>query len=446
MNKAAYLVATLALSSLVPISKVNAMIANSQPAAPPAAPSAAFEPARVVAEVRRLIREEYVLPERRPALDSVLAEGLSSGRYKVREPALFAERVNSDLARVGRDHHLNFRYDPQRVAAFTAMTPDKEPDLSAMKERARLGNHGVRELRVLPGNVRYLELSGFDWIGDESAAVLSSAMTFLKNGDAVIIDVRRNGGGAGPAVHHVVGHFLDADKPLITFYKGSEASPTFKSPGGLSTMVGKPLYVLTSRGTGSAAEELVGHVAGYKLGEVVGAPTSGAAFMNAVFPVDGRFELSVSVARPVLAATGKDWEGTGIAPTMEAPVEAALETAHVHAIRKLAAAADGPRRARLEGLAEGLEAVGSARAAGAPLETYAGTYGGDRRIAVEGGKLWYRQEERMRRLMVPLGGHRFALADDPSLRIDFQVAGGRAGSFDLGPSGGPVQGRYERRQ
>jgi hypothetical protein len=46
--------------------------------------------------------------------------------------------------------------------------------------------------------------------------------------------------------------------------------------------------------------------------------------------------------------------------------------------------------------------------------------------------------------MVPLGGNRFTIADDPLLRLEFKVAGGRATSFDLGPAAGPVLGRFER--
>lgn len=422
----------------------SAIGAAAQPGkAPEAGAARKFEASEVIAEVRKLISEKYVLPELRPALDKVLAEGLASGRYAVAEPGLFAERVNSDLARVGRDHHLNFSYAPQKVAMMMARTEDDKPDRAIFETEVRRRNHGVAQLRVLPGNVRYLELAGFDWIGDESGTVLNSAMAFLEGGDAVVIDLRRNGGGAGRAVHQLISHFVEAGKPLIAFHKGGEISPTMKSLPGLSSMVGKPLYVLTSGGTGSAAEEFVGHVAGYRLGDVVGATTSGAAFMNGMYAFEEGFELSISEARPVLASTGKDWEKTGIAPTIPAPVESALETAHVHALRKLAAGADGPRRARLEALAAGLEAVRRPGTPSAALTAYSGRYG-DRRVYVEGGKLWYRQKERMARQMVPLGGHVFTFSDDPMLRMSFQASGQGIAAFDLGPADGPAQGRYEK--
>src|SRR5205085_7117547 len=61
---------------------------SAQPPAAPApatAPAAHLDPRAVVAEVRRVIAERYVLPERRPALDAILARGLASGRFDVAE-------------------------------------------------------------------------------------------------------------------------------------------------------------------------------------------------------------------------------------------------------------------------------------------------------------------------------------------------------------------------
>jgi len=428
---------------------LSMMAATSSVGQPPKAAGDAvetrFDPAEVVTEVRRIVSERYVLPERRPALDAVLAEGLRSKRYLVTEPALLAERVNADLARVGRDHHLNFKYDPARVAMMMARTAGGEPDFAAFQAEVRRNNHGVRQLKVLPGNARYLELVDFDWLGDETAEVHKWAMAFLKGGDAVIIDLRRNGGGAGPAVHQIISHFVKAGTPLLRFHKGSEVSPTMASLSGLSDMVGKPLYVLTSGQTGSAAEEFVGHVAGYRLGEVVGSTTSGAAFMNGMYAIEGGFELSVSEARPVLAATGKDWEGTGIAPTISAPVEEALETAHIHALRKIASTADATRRAQLEAMAEGLEAFRRPATPTAPLAAYAGSYG-ERELVLSDGKLWLVQGRRPPRLMVPLGDHRFTLADDPLVRVTFHLEGTRITALDYSAAGGPVLGRFERSQ
>ena len=423
--------------------------AQPQPAPrPPAAPAdRPVNSQAVVAEVRRIIAERYVLPERRPALDAVLAEGLSAGRYNVADAAALAQRINADLARVGRDRHLNFNYDPRQAERLAAPSGPPVPgSASAFERRARAANHGISELRVLPGNVRYMAYDGFMWIGPETGAALDTAMQFLSGGDAVIIDLRRNGGGSPEAVQYVVSHFLPPDRPLVTFHMNGEASPErlaslreLRAP----RMVGKPLYVLTSSGTASAAEEFAGHVGGYRIGELVGATTAGAGFRNDLVSIPGGFVLSVSVGRAVLASTGKDWEAVGLAPTVATPIESALDAAHAHALRRQLSSLQGPERADLEAVAEGIEARSRPNAPAAPLAAYAGTYG-ERSVFLEDGKLWYRLAARPKRSLVSLGGHRFTFGDDPSQRILFHPAGDRIAAFEIGPATGAAQGRYDR--
>jgi hypothetical protein len=403
------------------------------------------DPEGVLREVRRIIGENYVLPERRPGLDMVLAEGLRSGRYRLRDPLALAERINQDLERVGKDRHLYFSYDPRRYAAMTARTTENRPDPTLLEREVRSRNHGISELRVLPGNVRYLDLASFDWIGDESRSAVDLAMEFLGGGDAVIIDLRNNGGGHPESVHRIISHFMEADRPLITFQQGDEISPMMSTVRDLKAarMIGKPLYVLTSGITGSAAEEFVGHVAGYQLGEVVGATTSGGAYMNNLYPITGGFILSVSVGRPVLAATGKDWEAVGIAPTIASAPDSALQKAHAHALRGLAAKADPARAAELEAAAAGLDAVAESRLPAASLTAYAGTYQ-DREIVLADGRLWYRQAGRPRRPLVALGGHVFTFGDDPLMRLTFHPTGEGITAFSIGPATMPAMGPYER--
>jgi hypothetical protein len=412
----------------------------------PAVQDQQFDPRAAVAEIRRVLAERYVLPERRPALDKVLADGLSSGRYDVREPAAFAERVNADLEATGKDRHLNFSFDPQQAGLLSAAHDEAAPDVAGYEAEVRAANHGVTELRLLPGNVRYMAYDGFMWIGPESAAALDNAMRFLAGGDAIIIDIRRNGGGSPAAVQYIASHFLPADRPLVTFHMNGNPSPDKLStlaelPAG--RMVGKPLYVLTSPGSASAAEEFAGHVGGYKFGELVGETTAGAGFRNELVPIAGGFVLSVSVGRAVLASTGKDWEAVGIPPTIRMPVPQALDAAHAHVLRKLAVAAPATDRARLEAIAGGITARLEPRTPALPLTAYAGRYG-ERTLVAENGRLYYQRAERPRIPLIPLGGNRFAFDTDPATQLDFAASDGRATAFELGSAGQPSQGRYDR--
>jgi hypothetical protein len=210
-------------------------------------------------------------------------------------------------------------------------------------------------------------------------------------------------------------------------------------------MVGRPLYVLISDVTGSAAEEFAGHVAGYRLGELVGSNTSGAGFRNQLYPVAGTFVLSVSTGRAVLASTGRDWEAVGIAPTIVTDPAAALDVAYAHALRRLATAAQGPQRAAIEAIAEGVAARAEPRSPDLPLAAYAGTYG-ESVVTVENGRLVLRTGGRRRGTLVPLGGNVFATENQLGNRVTFRVEGGAVRGFEVGAPGLPPLGRFERTQ
>ena len=415
----------------------------------PAEQTKAVNPSAVVAEVRQIIAERYILPERRPALDAVLAQGLASGRYDVRDPAVLAERINADLDRVGRDKHLNFRYDPQEVARRTASNTgtNAAPGASTNERWARVRNHGITELRVLPGNIRYMAYDGCRWLGAESAAAIDHAMRFLGDGDAVIVDLRRNGGGSASACNYLISYFLPAKQKLHTFYSqgGARSSDGFTvAELGAKRLVGKPLYVLISATTGSAAEAVAGNVRGFRVGELVGENTAGAGYSNVNLPVGGLFMLSVSVMRVTLASTGRDWEGVGFAPTIPSPAPLAVDVAHAHALRRLAATAPAQERPDLEATAEWLSARMEPRKAALPLAAYAGSFG-ERMVKLEQGKLYYESGEGPRTLLVPLGGNAFVLDDEPLTRIQFLASGDRVTAVEVLRAGGPA-GRYQRTQ
>ncbi len=200
---------------------------GTQPAPAPAA-AAQVDPQKVVADVRRILAANYVLPDVRPKLDAALSQGLASGHYNVTDPSVLADRINADLKAVAHDKHLGMHYDPKQAAELAARpagagADDAPPTPEEIREATRL-NHGINELKVLPGNVRYMNLIGFVWAGPKTAEAYDNAMRFLKDGDAAIIDLRENGGGSPEAVQYLVSHFLEPNKPIVTFYMGARQS------------------------------------------------------------------------------------------------------------------------------------------------------------------------------------------------------------------------------
>ena len=391
----------------------------------------------VVADVRRILRENYVLPELRPKLDAALAKGLAEGRYNnFSDPTALAQAINADLDAVAHDGHLGMHHDAKQSADLAARAPgagaDDAPPTAEDVRFAEQVNHGITQLKVLPGNIRYMEYNGFLWGGKPTEAAIDNAMRFLKGGDAVIIDLRKNGGGSPDAVRYLISHFLEADRPIVTFYMRGEAGDTWKSLGALPAgrLTGKPLYVLTGGRSASAAEEFAGHVAGFKVGELVGETTAGAGYRNEFFPVAGGYVISVSVGRAVLAATGKDWEKVGIAPTIKASQDRALEVAQTHALRKLAAKATGREKEVLEGSAQVLEAQVSPVSTALALPQYVGVYG-VRHITNDGGSLVFQREGGPKGRLVAVGPNEFAFVEDPMQRVKFKVAGASATELEL---------------
>ena len=81
-------------------------------------------------------------------------------------------------------------------------------------------------MTVLDGNVRYLRIRSFHWQPDATGAAYDSAMRFLRDGDAVIVDLRGNGGGSTSAVRYAISHFMPASpERLMMTFQGDDGAP-----------------------------------------------------------------------------------------------------------------------------------------------------------------------------------------------------------------------------
>jgi hypothetical protein len=403
------------------------------PPAPRAQQAVKPDARAVIAAVRKAIAENYVVPGKRAAIDAALAKGLAAGRYAVTDPQEMARRVSDDLFAVANDKHLGLRFDPRASEELGKGTPgsDEIAEGAFFREQARRANHGVSELRTLDGNIRLMKYDGFMWTGPESAAALDNAMAFLRGGDAIVIDLRDNGGGSPDAVRHIASYFMPGGVKLVTFHMRSDPPTSTETeadvPGG--RISGVPVYVLTSGRTASAAEEFASHVRLHKFATLVGDTTAGAGYRNEHMPIPGGFVLSVSVGRPELP-DGTDWEAKGVAPGIAVPQEMALFRAEQAALTQLAAGKQGPERTELEWAAGMMGARIAPATPALPLAAYAGRYG-PRVVAVEGAGLTYQRDGGPKSMLVPIAPDLFGLEFDPRTRVRFVSAGGTVTGFVL---------------
>jgi hypothetical protein len=386
---------------------------------------ATLSPAQRVAALKSIaaiFEEQYVIADMRPRIVERLRAAQASGRYDVDDPGVFAGRITEDLLDVSGDKHLSLTFDPVGYAAALAPADSAEGEQALWRRQAIRSHHGLAEMKVLGGNIRYLRITGFHWADDATGSAYDDAMRFLKEGDAAIIDIRSNGGGAHPAVRYLVSHFMRGGVLEMTFLQGSQMPEQWRTlehlPAG--RLQGMPLYVLIDGGVASAAEAFAYDVQQFKLGELVGARTVGAANNNILLPVAPSFIVSVSHGRPVHAISKTNWEGVGVAPSVEAPATQALEIAQSLALKRLS---EKPA-ATAENLADYAWAKAAVEAALRPvvpaparLQSLAGRYG-RANVELREGVLWLSRPNRETVRLRPLTADGlFAVEGVDSLRV-----------------------------
>jgi C-terminal processing protease CtpA/Prc len=203
-------------------------------------------------------------------------------------------------------------------------------------------NYGFKRIERLPGNVVYIELpytAHIDFKDPRSAAkhAADAALTLTHEADAVIIDVRNNGGGSPTMVGYIVSAFIDAKANVYnTFHprKGPVLSERPETPYG-APMTNVPLFVLVNGGTASAAESIAFTLQTAKRATVVGTRTAGAANPGASFDTASGYSVFVATGSPRNPINGRNWEGVGVQPDVQTSDEHALARAQELALEKV---------------------------------------------------------------------------------------------------------------
>ena len=301
----------------------------------------------VIESVIKSLKQSYVFPETAARMEADIRERASRGEYAgvTLGPAL-AELLTFHLREVSHDRHIHVAYSVGRLKRDGGQPSDDDEEY---RRSARLQNYGFERVGRLPGNVGYLDLRGFYRAGvaGETAA---AAMTFLSETDALIIDLRLNGGG-NPSMVALLSTYLFEGEPLHlsdVFWRDENRTEQLWTlpyvPG--KRYANKPVYVLTGGQTFSAGEALAYFLKSLKRATVIGETTAGAANGGRGHRIGDHFEITVPSGRVTSPITGSNWEGTGVEPDVKVPAGIALETAHLDALRKLAVAEKDSDRAR----------------------------------------------------------------------------------------------------
>ena len=298
----------------------------------------------VIAELSSQLKANYVFPDVADTLAAALAAKEAGGGYaQAKDSEAFADALSKDLRTLGNDSHFAVGYDPGFRPAPANAVPDAAT-LEAMHREISSRGFGIDSVRRLPGNVGYLELRGFGPTAMVGPAI-SGAMTMLSGTDALILDLRRNGGGEPETVAYLMSHFFAQgdDRHLNDLYfRAGDKTRQYWTLPNVGPRYTRPVYVLTSGRTFSGGEECAYDFQTQKRAKIVGEKTGGGANPGDGYAIGNGYAAFIPNGRAINPITKTNWEHVGVAPDIAVPAADAQKVAHAAILRELIAEAKNP--------------------------------------------------------------------------------------------------------
>lgn len=285
---------------------------------------------QVVNSLSQLMNDYYVFPEVAKQTEAHLKKQLAEGYYDAFETdEALATALTESVQSINKDKHMRIWKNRPYVAPNNSPERLVEEHLD-QRDRSRRNNAGFVDVKVLEGNVGYLDLRGF--AGLESGQPLADAyMKLLSNTDAIIIDLSKNGGGSPAMVQYLCSYFFDKHIHLNSLYwrEGdvTEEFWTLDAVGG-TKMPEVPLFVMTSNRTFSGAEEFSYNMQTQKRATLVGQTTGGGANPGGTRPINDNLSVFIPSGRAINPITKTNWEGVGVVPEVQTTPEATFDKAH----------------------------------------------------------------------------------------------------------------------
>ncbi|HYK74333.1 MAG TPA: S41 family peptidase [Pseudoneobacillus sp.] len=289
----------------------------------------------VLNELKEKLTDFYVFPEVAQEINKKINDIINNGLIDDQETDSFCNEINNVLQSVNKDKHLRVRYLEE-----VRIPTDEEQEY---EEGTWRNNFGFSKVEILPGNVGFIKLNIFDLtsLGGETAV---NVMGFVKNTDALIIDLRENGGGDPDMVSLLMSYLINGSVHHTTFYNRIDNEviqfwTTDFVPG--VKYLDKPVYLLTSKHTFSAAESFAYNLKQVNRVTIVGENTGGGAQPGRPHQLSFQFEVFISHGRAINPATNTNWEGVGVNPHIEVESGKALKVAYEQILKGLLNKDDG---------------------------------------------------------------------------------------------------------
>jgi uncharacterized protein YpmB len=379
----------------------------------------------VIKSISKLLKADYVYPEVADKMANLIETNLKNGKYQlIIQPEEYANILTQDLQSVSHDKHLRVIFNPEVTKKQQNVVNPVDSAQSFYKRDVmmRRDNYGFKEVKILDGNIGYLDLRSFtDTVFAGKTAV--AAMNFLCNTDALIIDLTNNRGGEPSMIQLIISYFYSSEPVHLNdiYWRPTDKhAQTWTFP----YVPGKrrpdiDVYVLTSSSTFSAAEEFSYDLKNLKRATLVGETTRGGAHPGGQVSVSERFMIWIPSGMAINPITKTNWEGIGVEPDVKTTKEDALNTARIKALEKLRNQSKGEKIKQYYNwyIASLNYTKNSFVVDLMKLSEYVGKYG-LQTVTLEGGKL-YGWNAGVRYGLNPLAKDLFAIIEMPNCRVQF---------------------------
>ncbi|MCX6303499.1 MAG: S41 family peptidase [Bacteroidetes bacterium] len=375
-----------------------------------------------------LLYENYLFPERVKLIDKFIHQKLNNGGYdSLTKSIVFLETFERDIQQQGNDQHIGLGVDPGRVKQIIE---DGQAEKSGLKpveteewlQKLKFENFRLRKLERLDGNVGYFNFLNFTPL-ESSMLSLVGAMNFIRFSDAIIIDLRDNGGGNSETMDFLLSYFLQ-DSVQITemrYRKDGKVVKSYTVKDSLIIKIPKdiPLYILVSNKTSSAAEGFAYTLQQYKRATIIGEQTKGEGNPGELFVINEDLYIMIPTIEGINPVSKKSIDGIGVTPDINIVSSKALTKAKLEIYSTLAATTNIKElkllyQWQIPYLENELNPVPLTESI---INSVVGEYEGGRKVIYENGIVSYINSEGNKEKLEYIGKGVFQNSEKPWLRL-----------------------------
>ncbi len=283
-----------------------------------------------IVDTLQTLNEVYVFPEKAKLIESEVLSRMHQGAYDhIKSTKEFQVFMTDELIEVSTDGHLGIMLVKDEKSEPTHVIVETEDIYK--------NNYAFQKLEILSGNIGYLKFNKF-YIDDEAVETVNYAFGFLKDTEAMIIDLRDYIGDSPELVRYMSSYFFD-EKTLLWCIHTRDDEEIFdhesmEDVGHSNFKNNYPVYILVGPETASGAELFSYTLKHYGKATVIGEKTNGIAYAVGAAKINQYFIGRFSMNCPINPITYTNWEIVGVLPDIKASLSDSLRVAHNKALQK----------------------------------------------------------------------------------------------------------------